>query len=97
MTIELQQTLEREMKDALAIDDPERRREAVNTVQNHIMLALLDCQRKTAERVKGLVAQDEERKQKIAGAKILAGILKAVMSVGGPGAAIYILKVLGAI
>ncbi len=94
MTIELQTTLEREMEDALKITDVERRREAINTVQNHIMLALLDCQRKTADRVKTLVAEAEAREQKIKGAKWLAGVIKVVISIGGPGAAVYILKLL---
>lgn len=94
MTIELQNTLTREMEDALKIEDSERRKEATSTVQNHILIALLDCQRKTADRVKSLVADALEREQKIKGAKWLAGIIKVVVSIGGPGAAVYILKLL---
>ena len=47
MTLEMQTALERELKDAKT---PEDRALA----QSHILLALRDCQRKTAERVKKL-------------------------------------------
>jgi len=47
MTLEMQTALERELKDAKT---PEDRALA----QSHILLALMDCQRKTAERVKKL-------------------------------------------
>lgn len=47
MTLEMQSALERELKDAKT---PEDRALA----QSHILLALMDCQRKTAERVKKL-------------------------------------------
>lgn len=47
MTLEMQNALERELKDAKT---PEDRALA----QSHILLALMDCQRKTAERVKKL-------------------------------------------
>ena len=47
MTIDQQKSLERELKDA-------KTPEAVTLAQTHILLALMDCQRKTAERVKKL-------------------------------------------
>ena len=47
MTIEQQSQIEREFKDA-------RTPEAVTLAQTHAILALIDCQRKTAERVKKL-------------------------------------------
>lgn len=47
MTLEMQTALERELIDAKT---PEDRALA----QSHILLALMDCQRKTAERVKKL-------------------------------------------
>ena len=47
MTLEMQNALERELNDAKT---PEDRALA----QSHILLALMDCQRKTAERVKKL-------------------------------------------
>ena len=45
MTTEMQKSLERELADAKSADD-------VTKAQSHILLALMDCQRKTAERVK---------------------------------------------
>ncbi|MBR1921502.1 MAG: hypothetical protein IJ829_05815 [Kiritimatiellae bacterium] len=47
MTTEMQKSLERELADAKSADD-------VTKAQSHILLALMDCQRKTAERVKTL-------------------------------------------
>lgn len=47
MTQEMQAALERELKDAKTPDD-------VTKAQGHILLAVMDCQRKTAERVKKL-------------------------------------------
>lgn len=55
MTLEMQQMLEREMDDALELEDSSRRCDAVQTVILHYLRALTDCQRKTAERVKELV------------------------------------------
>lgn len=47
MTLEMQNALERELKDAKTPEDR-------SLAQSHILLALMDCQRKTAERVKKL-------------------------------------------
>ena len=47
MTMEMQTALERELKDAQTDED-------ITKAQSHILLALMDCQRKTAERVKKL-------------------------------------------
>ena len=47
MTYEMQKSLERELKDAKNADD-------ITKAQSHILLALMDCQRKTADRVKNL-------------------------------------------
>jgi len=47
MTDEMQKSLERELKDAKTPED-------VSLAQSHILLAVMDCQRKTAERVKSL-------------------------------------------
>lgn len=68
MTLEMQTVLEREMDDALKIEDPARKSDAVLTVLSHQMRALIDCQRKTSERVKKIVADDEEMKAKRNGA-----------------------------
>ena len=55
MTAEMQSALQRELEDAQDIADPERRRDAVQTVQSHMLAALIDCQKKTADRVKQIV------------------------------------------
>lgn len=47
MTDEMQKSLERELKDAKTPED-------VSLAQSHILMAVMDCQRKTAERVKSL-------------------------------------------
>lgn len=47
MTFEMQNALERELKDA-------KTPEEVARAHTHALLALVDCQRKTAERVKRL-------------------------------------------
>jgi len=52
MTLEMQEMLEREMEDALAIDDATRRQDAMLVVLAHHTRALVDCQRKTSDRVK---------------------------------------------
>jgi len=92
MTRELQETLEREMDDALRIDDPERRREAMQTVQSHQLRALVDCQRKTAERVKELVKERDKAKERMKGAKAVIEIGKIIVSAGG---GMALLKALG--
>ena len=94
MTEELQHSLEIEMKDALGIEEPERRHEAILTVLVHQNDALIDCQRKTSDRVKGLVQERDGMKERVKGAKILIDILKIVASAGGTAA---IIKFLGAV
>lgn len=87
MTEEMQRSFEREMADAEKIDDVERRKEAVSGVQSHILLALVDCQRKTSDRVKYILAEGDKVKWGIrlvqgfaagGGFFILAKVLKAL-------------------
>ena len=47
MTVEQQKQIEREFKDAKTPDE-------ISKAQTHAILALVDCQRKTGERVKKL-------------------------------------------
>lgn len=86
MTKEMQDALERELNDAKSIEDPARRHEAIETVQSHMLVALIDCQRKTAERVKELVANKEETKNKIEGAKWLWAVIRYLVAAGAGGA-----------
>ena len=94
MTIDQQQMLEREMRDALLIEDKERREDAVQTVTLHYLSALCDCQRKTAERVKELVAERDMAKAKLEGAQILWKVLRFIATFGGGAGALYVLKAL---
>lgn len=88
MTVEQQRSLELELADVKRIEDPSRRAEATTMVHSHILIALVDCQRKTAERVKELYA-DRAHKQWLM--KCVTGFAAA----GGFTALIYILKKLG--
>ena len=68
MTKEMQDALERELSDAKAIEDLARRHNAIEMVQSHMLAALLDCQLKTADRVKKLVASADANRNRIVGA-----------------------------
>lgn len=83
MTIEMQNALERELKDAKAIEDRARRAEALQTVQGHMLSALIDCQRKTADRVKELVASATAFRHKAEGAQMLWALVRYVLAAGG--------------
>ena len=87
MTAEMQSALQRELEDAQDIADPERRRDAVQTVQSHMLAALIDCQRKTADRVKQIVENANATKYKFEGAQFAWRILQYLCA-GGAGAAI---------
>lgn len=50
MTIEQQESLTRELDGAMKSGDPKR----ICSAQSNILLAVMDCQRKTSERVKRL-------------------------------------------
>ena len=65
MTIEQQKQIEREFNDAKTPED-------VTKAQTHAILALIDCQRKTAERVK----------------KLSWKVFAVVFSLGGTGGAV---------
>lgn len=95
MTPEMQQALERELNDAKAIDDAARRHEALEMVQSHMLAALVDCQLKTAERVKQLVARAEAKRNRIAGAKALWTVLRYLAACGGTGAVVKALCAAG--
>lgn len=83
MTVEMQHALDREMEDALRIEDRTLRLDATLTVLVHQCRALVECQQKTAERVKHLVEESEAKFQRITGAKRLWQILKYIAAAGG--------------
>ena len=87
MTAEMQDTLRRELADAKAIEDEDRRRDAMMTVQSHMLEALIDCQKKTADRVKELVAGANAAKYKLEGAQLAWRVFR-YLAAGGCGAAI---------
>lgn len=91
MTLEMQHTLDREMEDAQRIEDPDRRHDAMLTVLVHQCRALVECQQKTAERVKALVASAEAKRNRIAGAKMLWAILRYIAAAGGGAAIVRVL------
>ena len=91
MTIEMQKALERELDDAKAIEDGARRHEALETVLCHELAALIDCQRKTAERVKDLVARADGARQRVKGAQALLTLLRYVAAMGGGAAVVKLL------
>lgn len=93
MTEELKHALEIQMQDALKINDAGRRHDAILTVLVHQNNALIDCQLKTAERVKMLVNERENVKERVKGAKFLIDLLKLVASAGGTAAIIKFLNV----
>ena len=92
MTKEMQDALERELSDAKAIEDLVRRHDAIEMVQSHMLAALLDCQLKTADRVKDLVFRADNAKAKIEGAKWLWALIRYLVAAGAGGA---LLKVSG--
>ena len=79
----MQEALKRELDDAKAIEDGARRHEALETVLCHELAALIDCQRKTAERVKDLVARADGARQRVRGAKAMLTLLKYLVAAGG--------------
>ena len=79
MTEELQHSLERELEAALASGDDKR----LDRAHSNIMLALIDCQRKTAERVKELRIEADRKQHRLQGAKFLWEILKLGAASGG--------------
>lgn len=94
MTEELQHSLEIEMKDALRIEDAEHRHDAILTVLVHQNDALIDCQRKTADRVKQIIKERDSVKERVKGAKFMIEVLKLIASAGGTAA---IIKFIGAV
>ena len=79
MTLELQQTLGRELDDATASGDAAR----IDRAHSNILLALIDCQRKTADRVKELHGEATAKRHRIEGATMLWKVLQLVAASGG--------------
>lgn len=86
MTEEMQTMLERQLKAA-------RSPEEITRAQSDILLALMDCQRKTGDRVRELVISADRAKERVKGAQLLWDVLKVV---GGAGGGAMLLRALGA-
>lgn len=69
--------------------------EARQQAQTLAMIAVVDCQFKTSERVKKLVEDKEAEKNRKIGAKIAVASIVGLASVVGPVIAIKICKVVG--
>lgn len=89
MTKEQQEYLARDLEDAMTSGDEKR----IDRAHSNILLALIDCQRKTADRVKELMIDADRRKNRLEGASWLWKVLQVVAASGG-GA--IILKLLSA-
>ena len=87
MTEDLEKALKRELATAKMKTDPEERHEAILTAQANMLEALVECQRKTADRVKELVAGATAAKYKLEGAQLLWRVIRYLVA-GGAGAAI---------
>ena len=92
MTEELQHSLEIEMRDALSIEDKDSRHDAILTVLCHQNDALIDCQRKTSDRVKKIVRERDSFKDRVKGAKFMIELLKLIASAGGTAAIIKFIE-----
>ena len=95
MTKELVESLTLELRDAEKKHDPDERREAVTVAQGHILVSLMDCQRKTADRVKELCAARETAKAKLSGAKLAWDALKILSAAGGGALVLKLLHAAG--
>ena len=89
MTKEQQEYLARDLEDAMTSGDAKR----IDRAHSNILLALIDCQRKTADRVKELMIDADRRKNRLEGASWLWKVLQLFAASGG-GA--IILKLLSA-
>ena len=87
MTEDLEKALKRELATAKMKTDPEERHEAILTAQANMLEALVECQRKTADRVKQIVENANAAKYKFEGAQLAWRILQYLCA-GGAGAAI---------
>jgi hypothetical protein len=76
MTEEMQKYLTQQLASATTHEETDRA--LVNSIT-----ALIDCQRKTADRVKAIMIERDREKQRREGAKWLWGVLATLSSTGG--------------
>ena len=92
MTIEQQESLSRELEAATESGDDKR----LDRAHTNVLLALIDCQRKTADRVKEMRIEADRRKQRVEGARILWDVLKVAAASGGGALILQALRAGGA-
>ena len=92
MTAEMYDYISREFTEAEKAGDDER----MSRIMVRAILAMMDCQRKTADRVKELCAVREEAKAKLSGAKLAWDALKLISAAGGGALILKLLAVAGA-
>lgn len=79
MTEEMQSLLEKDLSEAQSSNDPNRMTRSFVRA----MIALIECQKKTSDRVKKMYAELEEKKAMKAGMKLLWNGLQVMASAGG--------------
>ena len=92
MTAEMYDYISREFAEAEKAGDEER----MSRIMVRAILAMLDCQRKTSDRVKEILAREETAKAKLSGAKLAWDALKLVSAAGGGALILKLLAVAGA-
>ncbi len=92
MTAEMYDYISREFAEAEKAGDDER----MSRIMVRAILAMLDCQRKTSDRVKEILAREETAKAKLSGAKLAWDALKLVSAAGGGALILKLLAVAGA-
>jgi hypothetical protein len=92
MTAEMYDYISREFTEAEKAGDDER----MSRIMVRAILAMMDCQRKTADRVKELCAARETARAKLSGAKLAWDALKLVSAAGGGALILKLLAVAGA-
>jgi hypothetical protein len=92
MTAEMYDYISREFAEAEKAGDDER----MSRIMVRAILAMLDCQRKTSDRVKEILAREETARAKLSGAKLAWDALKILSAAGGGALILKLLAVAGA-
>lgn len=79
MTIELKEALERRLDEAIASKDPEKIADAHTAIEK----AMIDCQMKTAERVKDLCKKMDSAMDMVQGARLAGKFAYSIIGAGG--------------
>ena len=91
MTAEMYDYISREFEEAEKAGDEER----MSRIMVRAILAMLDCQRKTSDRVKEILAREETAKAKLSGAKLAWDALKILSAAGGGALVLKLLHAAG--